>query len=160
MGISRYLIITSLIFAQFSLTCANAEERPYYMWVDDDGVFNFSQMQPRNRVADEIPKPPKAPRPGGREPQSGESASQNQAAGSSSATAEDEDYIAQMEAVSSQGREVNCTLGRRTLQKLNQFRNIFMKGEDGLWRELTPERRATEVTKAERLIAENCPATQ
>ncbi len=132
----RFLSVFLLLFSITSY----AEERSYYMWVDDDGVLNFAQDRPRDREAEEIAEPP---RKFGQRLFSDESAE----------TA----YISPEEKFTQQTREVNCTSGRKSLEKLQGFKTIFFRGEDGFFRQLSDEAKQEKISETEQTIKENCP---
>ena len=118
---------------------AGADERPYYKWVDRNGVLNISQDKPRGKVG-VVEVPADEPqvmsrRPGHMEPGGTSGVGDNDAA----------------------AREINCSDGRLALERLNAHKYIFMRDKDGWWRKITPDQRDAQVRKFKRLVADNCP---
>ena len=131
----RFLSIFLLLF---SIT-SNAEERPYYMWVDDDGVLNFDQNRPRDRESEEIVESPLE-------------FGQRRFSDEPTETV----YISPEEKFAQQIREVNCTSDRKILEKLLGFKAILFRGEDGLFRQLSEEAKQEKISETEQAIKENC----
>ena len=131
------LLCCSLAFTA-SLSSVMAEERPYYMWIDDAGVLNFSQTRPRDRSAEEIVEPPL--KFGHRIAQEKKSA-----------------YVSAQTKFKQDTRRANCDSGQKSLQKLQRFKTIFFRGEDGFFRQLSEEGKQEKIKEAEITISENCP---
>ena len=128
-----------------------SEDEPYYMWTDDDGILNFSEIEPKDAVAEAIVKPMPFGSPVVEE--SDESGpppvvTQNQVPSE----------IIELEQINARTREKSCASARRTLEKLQKFKTIIARGDDGFWREISGEARLLEVFNAEEAIAENCLA--
>ncbi|MBD3649557.1 MAG: DUF4124 domain-containing protein [Pseudomonadales bacterium] len=127
-----------------------AAERPYYMWVDENGILNYSQDKPKDTDAEEIygrptprlgnPVSEESPQPASKVPPGG--------------TVIDEEEI---EAVNEKARQLNCEIGHRMKARLSEHKNTYMQDEDGWWRKLSPEQHEAQVKKAEELIATYCP---
>jgi hypothetical protein len=115
-----------------------AEDKPYYMWTDPSGVVNFSDIKPLDRDSTEFSDPPEFGEPF------------NDDDGSSPG------YVPPEAAVNETARALNCLIGQRMLSKLQSYKNIFMKDDEGWWRQLSEQSRQQKVDDAFRIIDENC----
>lgn len=131
--------IFSLLLLAYCCPGLAAEERPFYMWTDEAGIINFSQTQPKDRRAEEIAQ----------EHEFGQPPPDEDADRSSYVPPEDE--------ANQRTRELNCMIGKKSLEKLQGFKNIFLLNDEGWWRQITEATRQAEIKKAERIIEENCP---
>ena len=140
-----------LLFISASLF---ADEDSYFMWVDDDGVLNFSQVAPREEVFEEISRPPQTR---GEQEESQSEAIDNRKALPSAASSLPGDISS--ESIARINRDVrarNCASARRTLDKLAGFKQIIIRGDDGFWREVSDDVKQQEILRAAAAIAENC----
>jgi hypothetical protein len=151
-----------------STSAMAAEDRPYYMWVDDEGVVNISQVQPPSDVrAREVFDEKKRAefeatgRPGRVEPDE-ENGEDDSSPSELPEVAVDlpwnQDLLGNqtVDEISQEARDLNCALGRQVLRRLNAHPHIFMKDTQGFWRKLSPERLAQEKQKAQQTINSNC----
>ena len=126
------------------------EDESYYMWTDDNGVLSFSQIEPKDVDAEAIVKP----MPVG-------SLVVEESDGSEPPPVVIPDgvpsEVTELEQINARTREKSCASARRTLEKLQKFKTIIGRGDDGFWREVSGEARQLEVFNAEEAIAENCP---
>lgn len=161
------------LLLSFAVAAGAAETPPYYMWIDDEGVLNFSQVKPKNQEVEVISEgfdPEVARRPGHEMPAPG-----REQGGEEAPRAEKQpvpDYTMELpwepgrvdgtpvDEVNARAREINCAIGRNMIASLNAHKNIFIKDEDGWWRKITEEQRRQKVRSAEKLIAENCGSNQ
>ena len=128
-----------------------SEDEPYYMWTDDNGILNFSEIEPVDAVAETIVKPMPFGDPVVEESDESEPppvVTQNQVPSE----------ITELEQANARTREKSCASARRTLEKLQKFKTIIVRGDDGFWREISGEARLLEVSDAEEAITENCLA--
>jgi len=145
-----------LLFISASLF---ADEDSYFMWVDDDGVLNFSQVAPREEVFEEISRPQRFgyPQTRGEQEESQSEAIDNRKALPSAASSLPGDISS--ESIARINRDVrarNCASARRTLDKLAGFKQIIIRGDDGFWREVSDDVKQQEILRAAAAIAENC----
>ena len=149
-------VLSIVIIAVATPVCALAadDNRPYYMWVDKDGVVNFSQQKPRGTEAKEIYD--------GSVSHTGTSSAtggQTQPEAKPSESNKVEFDEPEVDAVNEKARAINCAIGQRMLKKLNAHKFIYMKDKDGWWRQLSPEQYEAQVEKAHDLIGKYCPAS-
>jgi len=131
------------------------------MWRDENGVLNFSELAPKDVTFEEVAKPQqrfghpkKEPEPAVEAPDPVEVLRARRAA-ERGAGEIDSEMIAEM---NSRIRQENCDAARRTKEQLTGFKQIIVRGDDGVWREVSDEVRQTELAQAESAIAENCLA--
>ncbi|HKI73761.1 MAG TPA: hypothetical protein VJ998_03925 [Pseudomonadales bacterium] len=136
-------LIVTILLAVVALA-AQAAERPYYLWRDKGGVLNISEVKPRGQSnLVEVPgKSPEISRRPGHTPLGEE---RQDSAGTA---AQDE--------MTAHGQEINCQIGRLSLDKLKAHKYIFMRGDDGVWRKLSPEELQAQIDKSQKLIDDNC----
>lgn len=118
-----------------------AEDKPYYMWTDPSGVVNFSDIKPLDRASTEFSEPHEFGEP---------------------LTDEDDSssgYVPPEAAINETARALNCLIGQRMLSKLQGYKNIFMKNDEGWWRQLSEQSRQQKVDEALQIIDENCEET-
>ena len=151
---SRFLSLLFGFCGIFTTVFAGAEDHPYYMWRDSNGVLNISEVRPRDKAVDvktvnggETPELSRRP---------GHEGPQGKTTETPAATSED----AEVEKNNATTRLLNCQIGHMALDKLNANKFIFMRGKDGLWRKLTPEERDAQVANSQKLIADNCDEEQ
>ncbi|MEJ6593305.1 MAG: hypothetical protein QNL99_15105 [SAR86 cluster bacterium] len=155
----------SVCFILLLLSSVNAySEDEYYVWVDDNGVTNYAQQNPRdypakhvtsvNRFSDQtLPDselsqlPSRGSRPGlppvviSNEVDPG------------AVIAEDRARLA--EQIAAQKR-ANCEIGKTNLTNLETYPKILVKGEDGEDRLLTAEEKGARTETARQTIRDNC----
>lgn len=163
MHCAKYLLleILTLLFLVLSPTVLAGEE-PYYTWVDEDGVTNYSQRNPRNVDAAFVSQsqpfgvkkgPPRRGSRPGQNPAGEDSAN--------SAPEPDEEMDREERAIREEIARIrasNCSIGKRTLAKLQAYSRIRVRDSDGGERILTEEEKQQRKESAERTIQENCGA--
>jgi len=133
-------ILFSVSLLSISVTGVT-QEQPYYMWTDNQGILNFSQSEPKNAESTEFSKPHEFGTP---------LQSENDS---------DSKFVPPEAAANARTRELNCMIGEKSLSKLNGFKNIFLRNEDGWWRQISDERRMEKIQQAELIVKENCPVS-
>jgi hypothetical protein len=144
-----------------------AEEEAYYTWIDENGVVNYSERDPKDQNA--IYVTPATARFGYRTPPSRQSEENNQQANlptgqrSSDADEQPEDGDEQFQAEKDQVQQAiakvkasNCQVGRRNLARLEAYALIRVKDSDGTERVLTDQEKQAKIDQAKRTIRENC----
>ncbi len=139
-----------------------ATEAPYYTWIDENGVVNFSQQNPagvdarlitkKHRFGEKIVEKPKT--------QPVPIALPNAAPGSEDdLNAEEkstqEEFEKTMKEVAIAKRE-NCDRAKMNLTNYNNRGRIRLQGEDGEYRVLSDEERQENINKFQDGIGENC----
>ena len=175
----------SIVFVIIGLLAASAIAEPdYYTWVDENGVTNYAQKNPRGFDAQHIGRSRLLEDQDARRPQ-GDSSSIEESAAEYSETAENDqrsdfdkraelnqraepDKIAEPDPASIEeqrqaiAREIaavkksNCGVGKRNLAQLEAYRRVRVIGEDGEERALTDEEKAERTNEARQIIQENC----
>ena len=135
-----FLMLCCTVAFSGSLSRAMAEERPYYMWVDDEGVPNFSQTRPRDRSSEEIAEPSLRFRE--RRPEEEKSV-----------------YVSPETKFQQDTRRINCDSGQKSLERLQRYKTIFFLGEDGFFTQLSEEEKQAKISEAEKDISDNCTDT-
>ncbi|MDA0273215.1 MAG: DUF4124 domain-containing protein [Proteobacteria bacterium] len=130
------------------LMCATASAASdYYVWVDENGVTNYSQQNPQGYTARHISKdyrfgdriiedeePTTGSRPGANKSVDQEPAAANKT-GDDLIGAERASIMAKIAETKNQ----NCGIGKRNLAQLEAFARIRVKGPDGNERMLSDE---------------------
>ncbi len=168
-------LVTALCLAFGIMSVAVA--RDYYVWVDEDGVTNFSERSPRGRnarhVTDSTPfgepaDSTDARRPGRQRPDA--TAEESGADRNTPTNADsqpggqqqiDPDELAseqreELEQQIAETRRKNCDLGKRNLARLQAYARIRVEGEDGEERLLTEEEKQARIDEAREIILDNC----
>lgn len=147
-----FLVLLMLLMSPLSWS----EEEPYYMWTDENGVLNFSQREPKDKdiVAEKIEREHHFGSPMPKR----EEAALEEAAPAPVIQQNDDipSEVTELERLNARITQQNCASARRTLEKLQNFQAIIVRGDDGFWREIPDDARQVEVTKAEEAIAEFC----
>ncbi len=145
------------------LTLVNAERlsaasEGYYTWVDEDGITNYSQKNPRNVDAQlvttitpfgrRIPQTRTAPSPAFA---AGNPQSQGGQLPESEETAAIKEEIARV-------RAANCEIGRNNLIKLESYARIRVPDGSGGERVLSEEEKASRIETNRKTINDNCGA--
>ena len=135
--------------------CGPSDAAEYYTWVDENGVTNYAERQPKGYVVERVEKAHafgypvrnrqlvEAPPP----PQLDDSVSADQAAAEEIARA-----AAELEAA----RTNNCDIGKKNYAQLKVFARLRVEDEDGNSRYMTPDEKQVQMDAAQKLIAENC----
>lgn len=167
----RYLIP---ILAVLGLSLpALAAEQSYYVWVDENGITNYSERNPQGvdaRYVGPGEPPEESRRPGsgsGRpgsiqpeaEPEPAASANQN-AAGSSESEVDPDELVEEqrreLEQEIAQTKRQNCEMGRNNLARLTAYSRIRVEEEDGQERVLSEEERQSKIAEARQIVRDNC----
>ena len=155
----------SVCFMLLLLTAVNAySDDDYYVWVDNNGVTNYAQKNPRDYPAERVTatggfgaktlldsEQSQAPNRGSRpglppEPISTE-------VDPDKLIAEDRDRIAGQ--IAAQKRS-NCEIGKKNLVNLETYPRIMVKDDNGEDRLLTAEEKTAKIETARQTIREYC----
>jgi hypothetical protein len=159
------LILTTIVVSLPPLTAAAPE---YYMWVDENGVTNFSQRNPEGVDATHISENQSfsqraaASQRANSEPATpaAASASNSNAPASSEDNADPDALVneqaAAMAAEMAAVKRKNCEIGKNNLAQIKAFARLRVRGEDGETRILTDEEKAAKAEAARQIIRENC----
>jgi hypothetical protein len=160
--IYRLLSITLLMMIGFS-TPVEGREDAYYTWVDENGVTNYSQRDPKIKEATYVTR--SAVR-FGRRSLSEPATDTNQESGGEENTDGGEaglDPEAQMQKERDEVqkeiariKESNCEIGKRNLAKLEAYARIRVKDATGEEVVLSEEEKQKRVNEARATIRENC----
>lgn len=147
----------------------------YYVWVDENGVTNYSERNPKGYNAQHVtestalgfPQDSANSRRPGRPPPA--QAPQAQSSDTPAATApasapgqevDPDELAAQQRAAFEQEiaetKRKNCELGKRNLAQLQAYARIRVEGEDGTERLLGDEEKQARIDEARQIIRENC----
>ena len=133
---------------------------PYYTWVDEDGVTNFSQRIPRGVDADFVSESRAF---GIKKPMSQEDDQPGSATDSETdqASGDDVEMDEERQAVKDEIvriRASNCDIGKRNLAKLQAYARIRVRSDDGGERVLADEEKQRRIRTAQKTIKDNCGA--
>jgi hypothetical protein len=155
---------TTCCILLLSATMAQAADE-YYVWVDENGITNYSQEYPEGRDAIHVTNSRRFGQQLQTEPadqaQGASRPGTNPAAGDGSdpmavidqqAEGEREKILAQIK----ETKRKNCEIGKRNLANLQVFSRIRVKGENGEEKVLTEEEKAKRTEQARQTIKENC----
>jgi len=164
----RTMAIRLLTVVLLGLLTSGLNAAEYYTWVDENGVVNYAEKNPRNYDAThitstrafgrrEIPRQPVA----GTNSDGGSSDSDGRDSdGEGSAGIDPDEAIAaeraRVAAQVAQVKQGNCDIGKRNLAQLEAFSRIRVQGEDGQERVLTDEEKQQRINEARNIIRENC----
>ncbi len=163
------LFLLTLVTLMCFTDSALAKEEAYYTWIDENGVTNYSERDPKNQNA--VLVSPANTRFGYQSPTQSRSTNTSQQAslptGQTTTTSDtdpaSQDADAQMQAERDQVQESiakvkasNCQIGRRNLAKLEAYSRIRVKEKDGTERVLTDEEKQAKINDARKTISENC----
>lgn len=138
-----------------------ATEASYYTWVDENGVVNYSQGQPKGVNARLVSKgyrfgvkvveqPTDQPAPAAPPDIVG-----NDVGPSTEATQAEADFEKTMKEIS-RVKLANCKGAKRNLARYLNRGRIRLKGEDGQYRILSDEERQQNISRYQKDIDENC----
>ncbi len=157
-----------ILFLAVSLPAPLLAAPEYYVWVDENGITNYSQRNPQgvdaeyvgpNRTVDSR-RPGQRPGesdPGGLgdngvEQTDGDDAGEN--------TADPEEVIAEQRArIADQIAQVkrqNCEIGKNNLAQLRAFARVRVPDGNGGERVLTDQEKQSRIAQAQETIRENC----
>ena len=152
----------AILVAILGVRTAQAQE-DYYVWVDEGGVTNFAEQQPRDTSAEHISETRNF---GRRYTNTKDSAPESnsapdQADDSSVNTGVDPDSLAaeEREALADQiaaTKSSNCTIGKRNLAQLQLYSRIRVSDDKGENRLLTNDEKNERTARARKTINENC----
>lgn len=152
-------ILTLLLLV---LSYSSQAEEPYYIWVDEDGITNYSQRNPRNVDATFVSRSQafgakKAPTQRGSRPgQVPASESKAETTPAQDLEMDKEEQAVQEEIA--RIRTSNCDLGKRNLAKLQAYARIRIRDPDGGERVLTDNEKQQRIERARKTIKDNCGA--
>ena len=159
----------------------SASAQDYYVWVDANGVTNYSHKEPlgfKSRLVSSSQRPGsdkaivdtrRGSRPGAQAfdeaAQAEQAAKQAAAAFQADPTSDevDPDKIiaedrAAMAAKIAEQKRANCDIGKKQLTTLEMFRRIRVKSDDGEDRVLSEEEKTDRIATARQVIRDNCKA--
>lgn len=146
---------------------AHAAEDGYYTWVDEKGVRNYSELDPKNQNATFVTRATprfgyqKQPEPGPeqtiqqRNPPTGSSAGTTTPGDDSQMQAERD----QVQQAIAKVKQSNCEVGRRNLAKLEAYARIRVMENDGTERVLSDEEKQAKIDSAKKTISDNCTSS-
>jgi len=151
-------------FSLFTLSAFAAED--YYIWVDENGVTNYSQRDSKEYHAQHVTQANRPDLNRGR-PQAATrlapAAPAETTAATTAAPAEEIDPDAlvaeQAAALASElaeARRTNCEAGKQNLAQLQAFRRVRVTDDKGVNRILTEAEKAEKTDSARQLVRENC----
>lgn len=157
----RLIRIIAPLFIIWYLPCQtiNAADDSYYTWIDENGVTNFAQKDPKEYVSTHItgnqrfgrlnaPKSPKKTK----QQESSAAAAEQEVDPDLEIQSEREDVKKEIAKI----RASNCSIGKRNLAKLEAYARIRIRGKDGEERVITEEEKQDRTAKARTTITENC----
>lgn len=156
----HYALLVTLALLLLALSSSGQAEEPYYIWVDEDGITNYSQRNPRNVDATFVSRSQafgtkKAPTQRGSQP--GQvPASESRA---ETTPAQDLEMDKEKRAVQEEIARIrasNCSLGKRNLAKLQAYARIRIRDPDGGERVLTDNEKQQRIESAQKTIKDNC----
>jgi hypothetical protein len=152
------LVLIPTLLLMISSRAGQAWSEPYYTWVDEDGVTNFSQRIPRGVDADFVSESRAfgIKKPVSQQDDPPGSATDSEAG---QAPGDDVDMDKERQAVKDEMARVrasNCDIGKRNLAKLQAYARIRVRGGDGGERVLTDEEKQRRIRSAQKTIKENC----
>ncbi|MEX1237593.1 MAG: DUF4124 domain-containing protein [Pseudomonadales bacterium] len=153
-------------------------ETDYYVWVDENGVTNYSerpgdntarQMSRNNRLGElqddesqyrgsrpgAIPTPAEQPQPDrtATTPAVPAASTGDGGVDPDALIAEERAAIA---AKIAETKRANCTIGKRNLAQLEAYARIRVKDDSGQERVLTEEERQAQISEARQIVRDNC----
>jgi hypothetical protein len=157
--LSRIVRTIALLFIMLYLPSQtlNAAGEAYYMWIDENGVTNFGQKDPkeyesvyvRSSNHDVRLNRPRLPKPDPKETP----ASRKQEVDPDIEIQDERDDIKEQIA---KIRASNCQIGKRNLAKLEAYARIRVRGDDGEERVISEEEKQDRTAKARKTVTENC----
>lgn len=153
--------LTLFLIAALIAAAAFASE-DYYVWVDENGVTNYSQNNPRGHKAKHVTGSFRfgerdfsqaADAPGQGRPQSAAGNTDESGVDPDQAAAEQRSAVAANIAAT---KQKNCETGKRNLAQLQSYSKIRMRGPDGKERVLSQQERQDQINEARQIIRDNC----
>jgi len=159
----RILSITLLMMIGFSTPLQGAEDA-YYTWVDENGVTNYSQRDPKNKEAIYITRSAvrfgrrslsePAPEDSDQAPTADENTADGEAGAGPEAQMQQERDEVQKEIA--RIKASNCEIGKRNLAKLEAYARIRVTDDAGAESVLSEEDKQSRVDQAKNTLSENC----
>ncbi len=164
---TTYMRNLSLFLATLCLALS-ASGAEYYVWVDENGITNYSERNPQgydaqyvgrsHRFGERVPVPGEedyaGSRPGARPPAAATTPSR--AANTPDPDSLIDDQRAAITAQIAETKRANCEIGKRNLAQLEAFARIRVKDKDGQERVLSEEEHQQQIQEARQLVSENC----
>ena len=155
----KLFVITSLILVSLTGSYSAAGDEPYYRWIDENGVVNYSQEKPRGidsiffsdevrfgyREQDKPTALPTSPAP----PRTDDETSNE------IERVKQQEFEETMKAFEEQ-KKLNCDHARRRMASYTSRGRIRLKGADGEYQTLTGEERQEKIDNFQKDIDENC----
>ena len=162
--LSRLTKIIVLLFVTLCLPCqtTSAAEDAYYTWVDENGVTNFAQKDPKEYESTYVTRTqefgrlnrPKTPESRKVDTAETPATTRNEVDPDLEIQEERRDIQEQIAKI----RASNCDIGKRNLAKLEAYSRIRVVEDDGEERLLSDEEKQERTTKARNTITQNCVA--
>lgn len=139
------------------LTPTSLSAAEYYTWVDENGVTNYAERQPRGYVVERVEKEQRFGYPV-RNQRMVEAPPAADPAGGGNFNADDaaSEEIARAAAELQEARTTNCDVGKRNYAQLKVFARVRVQGDDGNVRYLTDDEKQEQMAAAQQLISDNC----
>jgi hypothetical protein len=170
-------LLTGIIVLLLGIT-AHAEEVNYYVWVDENGVTNYSE-RPDDKLATQMSRNSRTDgrqddetqyrgsRPGAvvapeEEPQPDRTVTTTPSpVGTAGDGGVDPDELiakerAAIAAKIAETKSANCEIGKRNLAQLGAYSRIRVKDDNGEERVLTDEERQAQIDEARQIVRDNC----
>ncbi len=144
----RVLLVVGILVLNGSATAA------MYKWVDEQGVTHYSQHPPKDNEAERLRPPP----PPATDPAAAQQKLQDKVKGFDErrGAAQEAAAKAEQDAAEQQRRQKACEAARRNLQVLQAGGNRLIQTPDGEYIRPTDEYRNEQMSKARKIIEENC----
>lgn len=168
--IMKRIRLTTLVLSIFLAQAALAA-RDYWVWIDDNGVTNYSEQKPKDRPAKHVTDGYKADpenwrRPGGSPPESFPDAEPAAVIPTRPANNKPNDKLnpdklaaderKKMEQQIAGTKRQNCERARKSLQVLQNRPRIRVEGKDGAQRVLSEKEVQQKIKSVQELIKTNC----
>lgn len=155
-------LLVALTLLLLALSYSGHAEEPYYIWVDEDGITNYSQRNPRNVDATFVSRSQafgtkKAPTQRG-SPPGQVPASESKAETTPTQDLELDKEVTAVQEEIARIRASNCSLGKRNLAKLQAYGRLRIRDPDGGERVLTDNEKQQRIESAQKTIKDNCGA--
>ena len=152
------LVIPLLLFPLFLFIGSVQAAEPYYIWVDEDGVTNYSQRIPKGYDSEYVTESSKFGynRPATQGPDTKGQDSDDSTEGS---TPEATDMSSERESVQHEIARVkssNCQVGKANLARLEAYARIRIRDDDGQEHVMTDDEKQERIRQAQATIRENC----
>ncbi len=159
-------IAVTLLAGMLAGNLSAQQEAEYYVWVDENGVTNYSQRNPQGVDATYVgPTRAESSRRPGAVPLSEEEeavAETDEEGGAPTDEEIDQDVAERRAAIDAQiaeTRRQNCEIGRRNLAQLEAFARVRVTDANGQQRVLSDSEKASRIQEARNTIRENCTSS-